>query len=650
MTENEQGLRKWPYPVNYGKEIEVTADVLIVGGGIAGCHAAIAAAKKGAKVAIMEKATVARGGAGGAGVDHWHLACTNPASKITPEEMIEVLKGYFGEYGYGEFGNGIAAYVLARESYPALLDVEKMGIKVRDVDDCFVGAPFRDEATKLMFAYDYDHRFCIRVQAAEIKPALHKELKRLGVAMYDRVMMTRLLTEDSQGGKRVVGATGLNCRTGEFYIFKAKSVIVSTNKPGQLWYYATELKAHGVNTEPNNTSESYAAMWEAGTEFTMMEASGTNMQADGFSNFSYSTGCSHNTWFACTLVDADGKEIPWVDRSGKVLKTVEERNHCAPGQKAFVYEGPRLTPDLPERIAKGEFKLPLYADLPGMPEHERRAIWGLMIANEGKTLVPIFQTLQKWGFDPDKDMLQASLQPPDLYTWGAWWKGYGPRQYRGLGGGGPLFDWDLKTNIAGLYAAGNTLACGANHAGSATTGRYAGRKAAGYAASAKVPLINRKQVDEEIKRVYAPVQRKEGLGYKELKMGLARIMQDYCGETKNEETLKLGLQWIKSMRESELATACAHNPHELERTLEAMAQATVSEMIMQASLARRASSKRLGLTRLDYPKMDPLEWNKYVTIRTENGAVKVGERPLNYWLLPPFAPSYDENYQKHCEL
>ena len=48
-----------------------------------------------------------------------------------------------------------------------------------------------------------------------------------------------------------------------------------------------------------------------------------------------------------------------------------------------------MIPDLPERIKKGEFKLPLYADLPGMPPHERRAIWGLMIGNEGKTRIRI---------------------------------------------------------------------------------------------------------------------------------------------------------------------------------------------------------------------------------------------------------------------
>ena len=43
----EQYAPKWPYPVNYGKENEVSCDVLILGGGIAGCWAAMSAAKQG---------------------------------------------------------------------------------------------------------------------------------------------------------------------------------------------------------------------------------------------------------------------------------------------------------------------------------------------------------------------------------------------------------------------------------------------------------------------------------------------------------------------------------------------------------------------------------------------------------------------------
>ena len=51
----------------YGKENEIDTDVLVIGGGIAGCHAAISAVKKGARLSSLIK-TVIRSGLGGAGV------------------------------------------------------------------------------------------------------------------------------------------------------------------------------------------------------------------------------------------------------------------------------------------------------------------------------------------------------------------------------------------------------------------------------------------------------------------------------------------------------------------------------------------------------------------------------------------------------
>ena len=157
-------------------------------------------------------------------------------------------------------------------------------------------------------------------------------------------------------------------------------------------------------------------------------------------------------------------------------------------------------------------------------------------------------------------------------------------------------------------------------------------------------------MEAEKERVYAPVKRQEGLGWKELHAGLCRIMQDYCGEYRSEEILKMGLRWFDSIRESEMANAYARNPHELARALECLTRLTVGEAIMHASLARKASSEHLNFNRIDYPEMDPPEWNKFITIRLENDKVKVGELPFKFWLLPPNAPTYKENYDKHCSL
>ena len=658
MTETDP--RPWPYPIEYGQETRAEYDVLVIGGGVAGCHAAINAARGGARVAILDKGAIIRSGSGGAGVDHWHAACLNPCSRVTPDDLVEyVHKSPFRQTT--EYGNAITSYILGRESYDTLLDLEQMGVTVRDVEDDFVGSDFRDEETKLLFAYDYEGRHCIRVQGWGVKPALHRELKRLGVDIYDRLMGTSLLTEDGVQGARVTGATALNVRTGRFYTFLARSTVLATARPFRLWVFSTELQGLASSFfDPNCAGDGCAMAWRAGAELTLLEQSfpfsGT------FRHVPYGTGNAHNSWYACNIVDNRGREVPWVDRDGRPLHTLAERYRPAPGQRFFLscpdvprdYQGPGLIPDLPQRIRDGEFELPLYADLPSMPPDERRALFGLMIGHEGNTRIPIYAAYTQAGFDPDKDMLQANVLPPDAYRFGAWWAAVPPPQWREVGklvqGGGLVFDWDLRTTLPGLYAAGEQLACGGNHAASATTGRYAGRKAAEHAWQAPPPRVSEAQVEAEKRRVYAPAARHSGFGWKEVQAGLSRVMQDYCGEYRSRQTLERGLQWLESIEESELASIHARNPHELMRSLEVGVRLEVGRAMMHASLARRASSEALGFKRIDYPECDPPEWDKLVTIRLEAAEVVAGELPCDYPELPPYAPDCETNYRLHSGL
>ena len=75
----------------------------------------------------------------------------------------------------------------------------------------------------------------------------------------------------------------------------------------------------------------------------------------------------------------------------------------------------------------------------------------------------------------------------------------------------------------------------------------------------------------------------------------------------------------------------ALDPHKLMRSLEDISIHTVAQTIIHASLVRKASSNRLGFRRLDYPEVDPPEWNKFVTVKLENGKVKSELLPLDYW-------------------
>lgn len=640
---------EWPYPRRYEEEEEVTTDVLVLGGGIAGCWAAINAAKKGLKVAIIEKGAMIRSGAGGAGCDHWQWASDNPCSKISPEELAQALID-----NHGGYRNGISTYIQCASAYETLLELEEMGAKVRDTDDEFKGAEFRDGKTKLLFAYDYDNKIVIRIWGTTFKPTLYKECQRLGVEIYDRTMATSLLTEGGKQGARVVGATGLNVRTGEFYIFKAKATVLCLSRPQRNWTFSSELRGLSSFRPPNNVGNGHAMAWRAGAAFTMMEKSIPSAFGSGYSFPPYGSGNPFNTWYACSMVDANGKEIPWVDRDGRVLLSVSERYHPAPGQKfslmgggnasqphpgLYEYMGPRLIPDLGERIEKGEFTLPLYADLPSMPEQERRAIWGLMVGQEGKTRIPILQTYTQAGFDPDKDLLQSyqflrgeMMREPVLPQ---------ERTFGEVGvSGGLVVDWDLKSSLDGLYGAGDLLFGGQDHSHAATTGRYAGKRAAEYALRAGAPVIDRDQIEAEKSRVYAPIKRRDGIEWKELNAGICRVMQNYCGEIKNEELLKIGLIWLRDIEERE--APIASDPHKLMRTLDVLDIITCSQMIIHACLARKASSQFLHFRRSDYPEVGPADWHKWVTIKLEEGEVKIGELPFAFW------GPLKENYEAHC--
>lgn len=633
---------QWPYPVKYGERSDVEADVIILGGGPAGAMAAISAASAGARVVLLDKAHPKRSG-GGSGVDHWLMTPT-PASSITPEECVE-----WEVESYGGYSNAMSRYIASREGWDTLQELELMGAKIRDLDDEFKGAPFRDEATKLLFAYDYDNRVTLRIWGTTFKPAMYRRCKDLGVKILSRMMVTSILTEGGRIGGRAVGATAFNARTGEFVVLKGKAVIDCMAFHEGNWLFSTELSGLPY-FHPNIIADGPAIAWRAGAEFTMMEKSAAYHPA-GYHFPSYGSGNPKNTWYPASMVDANGKEIPWVDGMGNPISQVSERTSPVAGQRYFgdrsmnpKFKLAHLVDDLEERVRKGEFVLPLYADLTGMPEYERKAIWGLMVGQEGRSKVPVKETYEAAGFDPDKDLLQSYYLLGGEPFPGMWQHAVLPF-VRGRGPfaspGGLVTDWKLQTNVPGLFAAGNALYAGNYYHHAAVTGRYAGRKAARHARSADAPVLDQQQITREMARVYAPVERSGGMDWKELRAGLCRIMQNYCGEIKNPELLGIGLTWLGDVRDNVVPEAYAANPHMLMRVVENLNLIDCNEIIIQASLARRASSRHLGFTRQDYPEVDPPDWNKFITVKQDEQGVQVGELPFDY------AGSLPDQYLAH---
>ena len=621
---------EWPYANEFGVRETVESDIVVLGGGLAGCFAAISAARKGMKVVLVEKGATERSGSAGSGFDHWESACSNPCSKVTPKEIAEA---YVEEQD--EYSNGIAHYIECREGYDRLLDLEDFGGKVRDVDGEFKGAEFRDDKTGLMFAYDYENKFTLRVWGSTFKPALYKELKRLGVQIYDRTEATALLTAVVDGKKRGIGAIGMNVRTGKLVVFKAKATILTMSRPARVWLFNPDLVGLCEFRPTQSIGSGHAMGWRAGVEFTMMEKSVRGeFSAAGRSFPPYGTGNNHNTWYAATMVDARGVEIPYVDRDGRELKTVSERYYPAPGQKFFLkggvideakyeYRGPE-TLDFEELMKRG-YKLPFYADLSRMPEFERKVIWGMMVGEEGKTKIPILQNYTDRGFDPTQHMLQS---------YGTGWQSAAfLGQERQLFGapGGIMHDWDLKTNIDGIYAAGDQLFASDCCGFACATGYYAGRKASDWAATIEITEPDAAEIDREQERLYAPMYVEDGMDWRELNMAISKCMQNYCGAVKNDALLKEGLALLESYERDAVPKLSCANPHDLMRTHEVMDILTVAKLIINACMLRKSSSKPLCFERSDYPEMDPAEDRKFITIRQENGEVVGGVVPHHYF-------------------
>ena len=102
-------------------------------------------------------------------------------------------------------------------------------------------------------------------------------------------------------------------------------------------------------------------------------------------------------------------------------------------------------------VMSGEYALPFWGDFPGMKPQEREITWHMMLQEESITKI-IVDTFDEAGFDVSKDQLMNySLI-----------EGVSPPQFRaidipGTRGSGVMIDWDLKSSVEGLYAAGSQL-------------------------------------------------------------------------------------------------------------------------------------------------------------------------------------------------
>src|SRR5208283_1448547 len=189
-----------------GKEEVIEADVLCVGGGIAGLMAAIRAGELGTKVVVAEKGNVLFSGRGRAGNDHFWCYIPEVHGAGMDRFMKECLKGpKLRIMQLGTPTKVVRAFL--ERSFDIVKLWESWGIPMRhDGRYEFSGHSFPgDVPTHLKYKGRWQ------------KKVLTEKALEKGARMVNRVMILDLLKE----GDRVTGALGIHTREERTVVFLA---------------------------------------------------------------------------------------------------------------------------------------------------------------------------------------------------------------------------------------------------------------------------------------------------------------------------------------------------------------------------------------------------------------------------------------------
>jgi succinate dehydrogenase/fumarate reductase flavoprotein subunit len=184
----------------------IETDVLVIGGGIAGCFAAIKARDQGLNVTLIDKAYAGKSGASvAAGMGYMVF---NPEWGLDLDACMNAINQK-GEY----INNREWTEIVFKDSWATYQDLVSWGVDfpVESED----GAPF---------VKDYPPFGIVRIVRRKTAPFARKQAVKSGVKIMDRIVVTDLLKQDG----RVVGAIGFPMDRDDLYIFKSKATVVST--------------------------------------------------------------------------------------------------------------------------------------------------------------------------------------------------------------------------------------------------------------------------------------------------------------------------------------------------------------------------------------------------------------------------------------
>jgi adenylylsulfate reductase subunit A len=606
--------------MGYKTIIEDDIDILVVGAGLGGTGAAFEARYWGQnkKIVIAEKANIDRSGAVAQGLYAINCYMGTRFGENNPEDHVRYaridLMGMVRED---------LAFDMARHVDSSVHMFEEWGLPI-----------MRNKKTG---AYQREGRWQIMIHGESYKPIVAEAAKKSADKVYNRICVTHLLLDEAKEN-RIAGAVGFNVRTGNYHVFKSKTVICGAGGASNIFKPRSVGEGAGrVWYAPWSSGSAYGLMIDAGAKMTQMENRIVLARfKDGYgpvgAYFLHLKTYTQNglgeeyesKWFP-ELQKMVGKEYLDPELSHRTHRPIPTclRNHALINE-VNAGRGPI------HMVTMEAFKDP----------HLEEIGWHNFLGmTVGQAVLWAATNVDPKYENPELTTSEPYVMGSHATGCGGWASGpedLSPPEY--------FWGYNRMMTVEGLFGAGDAVGCTphAFSSGSFTEGRLAAKAACKYIDDGKADgiVVSDKQINDLKEKIYKPLETyrvysNEVVGgsvnpnFINPRQGLDRLqklMDEYCGGfgvnyMTNGNLLKIGMKKLNWLVE-DFEKIAAQDIHELLRAWELYHRVRTSECVFQHTLFREETRWPGYYYRGDFMKLDDKNWHCLTVSRRDR---KTGE-------------------------
>jgi len=586
------------------KIVRVDADILVVGGGMAGCGATYESRFWGRdlKVVCVEKANIERSGAVAQGLYAINCYMGMQWNENQPEDFVK----YASNDLMGLVREDLA-YDIGRHVDSTVHKFEEWGLPI-----------MRDPETG---RYQREGKWQIMIHGESYKPIVAEAARKAASEVHNRIMVTHLLM-DRKNRNRAAGAVGFNVRTGDFYVFKAKAVIIAAGGASHIFKPRSVGEGMGRTWyAPWSSASAYGLPIQVGAKMTQME---NRIVLTRFKD-GYGPVGAYFLHLKTYTQNAYGEEYEskWYDNTKELVGDYIDRHPVPTCLRNHA---------LLKEVANGGGPIRMVTTEAFQDSHKEQVGWenflGMTI---GQAVVWASQNIDPKHTNPELTTSEPYVMGSHATCSGAWSSGpedYAPPEYR--------WGYNRMMTVEGLFAAGDASG-GTPHkfsSGSFTEGRIAGKSAVNYMQDlGEEPEVDEADVKRLEEQVFQPLEN-YAIGRNEIVGGtvspsyilpihalqrLEKLMDEYCGGITvnymtNEPLLTRGLELMEMLKEDSDHIG-AEDIHQLQRTWEFKHRLLASESVMQHTLFRKETRWPGYYYRGDHMKLDDDNWHCFTLSR-----------------------------------